>query len=183
MTMLNDWANFYLIVGPSAGALIGLQFVVITLIGDAPLEQRDVQASGAFATPSVVHFTAVLFLSAIVVAPWPDLTAVAVFWGLLGLVGVFYTVIVTRRFVTQTAYKPVFEDYLFHVLLPFAAYIALAASTVLARYHERPALFLVAAAALLLLWVGIHNAWDTVIYHTFVKKAQQKKSDEAGSES
>jgi hypothetical protein len=183
MTMLNEWANFYLIVGPSAGALIGLQFVVITLIGDTPLDQRDAQASGAFATPSVVHFTAVLFLSAIVVAPWPDLTAVAVLWGLLGLVGFFYTVIVTRRFLTQTVYEPVIEDWVFHVLLPFAAYIALAVSTVLAGYHERLALFLVAAAALLLLWVGIHNAWDTVIYHTFVKKSKQSKTDEAGSES
>ena len=39
-----------------------------------------------------------------------------------------YTVIVARRLRVQTTYKPVFEDWLFHVLLPFSAYAALAVS-------------------------------------------------------
>ncbi|HEY1786941.1 MAG TPA: hypothetical protein VGJ73_02235 [Verrucomicrobiae bacterium] len=69
MPTLSEWANFYVIVGSSAGALIGLQFVVITLIADAPVGQAEAQASGAFATPAVVHFGIVLFLSAIVSAP------------------------------------------------------------------------------------------------------------------
>jgi uncharacterized membrane protein HdeD (DUF308 family) len=33
--------------------------------------------------------------------------------------------------------------------------------------------FVVGAAALLLLFIGIHNAWDTVIWHVFVRKRQQ----------
>ena len=37
MNVLAGWENFYVIVGSSAGALIGLQFVVITLIADMPL--------------------------------------------------------------------------------------------------------------------------------------------------
>ena len=85
MTALAGWENFYVIVGSSAGALIGLQFVVITLIADAPNVRADAQAGDAFSTPSVVHFGAVLFLSAIASAPWGGLTPVAVFWGLLGL--------------------------------------------------------------------------------------------------
>jgi hypothetical protein len=32
MTAIAGWENFYVIVGSSAGALIGLQFVVITLL-------------------------------------------------------------------------------------------------------------------------------------------------------
>ena len=32
MTALAGWENFYVIVGSSAGALIGLQFVVVALI-------------------------------------------------------------------------------------------------------------------------------------------------------
>ena len=35
MSLLAAWQNFYVIVGSSAGALIGLQFVVITLIADS----------------------------------------------------------------------------------------------------------------------------------------------------
>ncbi|HEX3624083.1 MAG TPA: hypothetical protein VH280_01520 [Verrucomicrobiae bacterium] len=179
MPTLSEWANFYVIVGSSAGALIGLQFVVITLIADMPIGQSEVQASNAFATPSVVHFAMVLFLSAIVAAPWNHLAPVAVIWGLLGLSGLVYSFIVVRRMRTQGAYKPVFEDWLFHALLPLAAYAALAGSAFLAGSHERIALFLVAAAVLVLLFIGIHNAWDTVTYHTFVRKPKDQKTDEA----
>jgi hypothetical protein len=63
--------------------------------------------------------------------------------------------------------------WLYHALLPFAAYAALGASACVAHSHARPALFLVAAAALLLLFIGIHNAWDTVTYHVFVRKRDQ----------
>jgi hypothetical protein len=177
MNPLAGWENFYVIVGSSAGALIGLQFVVITLIADLPSARADAQASGAFSTPSVVHFGVVLFLSAIVCAPWAGLTPVAVLWGLLGLFGIAYSVIVTRRLRTQTAYKPVLEDWLFHALLPLAAYVALTVSACAAQSHARMALFIVAAAALLLLFIGIHNAWDAVTYHVFVRRREQRDND------
>ncbi len=176
MNPLAGWENFYVIVGSSAGALIGLQFVVITLIADTPVARADAQASGAFSTPSVVHFGVVLFLSAIVSAPWGSLLPVAVLWGLLGLCGIPYSLIVARRLRTQTAYKPVSEDWLFHALLPLAAYLALATSACATRSHAREALFAVATAAPLLLFTGIHNAWDAVIYHVFVKRREQRET-------
>jgi len=77
----------------------------------------------------------------------------------------------------QTAYRPVFYDWLFHVLLPFAAYAMLAGSAFAAHSHTRPALFLVGAAALLLLFVGIHNAWEAVTYHVFVRRRGQRKAE------
>src|SRR5439155_19641977 len=77
MTAFEGWENFYVIVGSSAGALIGLQFVVITLIADLPIARDGGQAGDAFATPSVVHFGAVLLLSANVSAPGNGIGAVA----------------------------------------------------------------------------------------------------------
>jgi hypothetical protein len=38
MLPLNGWENFYVIVGSSAGALIRLQFVVLTLISRRPIK-------------------------------------------------------------------------------------------------------------------------------------------------
>ena len=172
MTVLEGWENFYVIVGSSAGALIGLQFVVITLIAERPA-LRTAEASAAFATPSVVHFGVVLLLSAIASAPWKEIIIVSFLWGLVGICGVVYVVVVARRMRVQSAYQPVFEDWLFHVLLPFAAYAVLAISAYAARSHARPALFLVGAAALLLLFIGIHNAWDAVTYHVFVRSRQE----------
>ena len=90
MTALTEWGNFYVIVGSSAGALIGLQFVVITLIADRPNAHADAQASDAFSTPSVVHFGVVLLLSAVVSAPWYGIRRVALLWGLVGLGAIVY---------------------------------------------------------------------------------------------
>ena len=173
MTVLDGWENFYVIVGSSAGALIGLQFVVMTLIAAKPIARVDNLAGGAFARPSVVHFGVVLLLSAIASAPWKEIITVAVLWGLVGLCGVVYVAVVARRMRVQSAYQPVFEDWLFHVLLPFAAYAVLAISAYAGHSHARPALFLVGAAALLLLFIGIHNAWDAVTYHVFVRSRQE----------
>ena len=174
MPALTAWENFYVIVGSSAGALIGLQFVVITLIADLPNIREGELASSAFATPTIVHFGAVLLLSLVLSAPWHAIGAVAVLWGLLGLIGVVYAVVVARRMRRQTAYQPEFEDWLFHVLLPFAAYVVLAASAYAARSHVGGALFGVAAAVSLLLFIGIHNAWDSVTYHVFVRRAKHE---------
>jgi hypothetical protein len=170
MSELAEWNSFYVIVGSSAGALIGLQFVVIALIANLPIARGASQAGAAFTTPSVVHFGVVLLLSAVASAPWHGIAAVAALWGLTGLGGVVYAALVARRLRTQTVYQPVFEDWLFHVLLPIAAYAMLVGSAYAAHSHAQPALFMVGAAALLLLFIGIHNAWDTVTYHVFVKK-------------
>ena len=173
MTVLSGWANFYVIVGSSAGALIGLQFVVMSLIANMPAVRANAQAGYAFSTPTVIHFGAALLLSAILNAPWQAISTAAVLWGIVGLGGLVYAVITTRRMRVQTAYRPEFEDWLFHVLLPLAAYITLAGSAYAARFNVRAALFAVGAATLLLLFIGIHNAWDAVTYHVFVKKHEQ----------
>src|SRR4051812_45221165 len=125
MSPLNGWENFYVIVGSSAGALMGLQFVVMTLIADMPLIGTDALAGNSFSTPTVVHFGVVLLLSAIATAPWSGIGFIAFLWGALGVSGIVYGAIVARRIQTQTTYQPVFEDRLFHVLLPYLAYAML----------------------------------------------------------
>jgi hypothetical protein len=173
MTALTGWQNFYVIVGSSAGALIGLQFVVLSLIAQRPTLRADAEAGSAFATPNIVHFGAVLALSGILSAPWDEIGCAAALWGLGGVGGVVYSAVVIRRMRTQNAYQPQFEDWLFHVVLPLAAYLILGGSAFAARSHLRVALFGVGAAALVLLFVGIHNAWDAVTYHVFTRKHGQ----------
>jgi hypothetical protein len=54
MTALGGWENFYVIVGSAAGALIGLQFVVVTLAADRPhyVRRRLVPFRGTRSDPS-----------------------------------------------------------------------------------------------------------------------------------
>jgi hypothetical protein len=168
MTTLAAWQNFYVIVGSSAGALIGLQFVVLSLISSRPAGRTNAQAGQAFATPTIVHFATVLVLAALMSAPWHGIEGVTVLWGAGGAGGLGYTIVVIRRMRRQTAYKPEFEDWLFHVVLPLLAYLILVVSAFGAGFYLHEALFGVGASVLLLLLVGIHNAWDGVTYHVFV---------------
>ena len=169
MSELAEWDSFYVIVGSGAGALIGLQFVVMTLIAERPA-LRVAEAGAAFATPTIVHFGATLLLSVVLRAPWHAIAPAAGLWGLAGLTGAAYVLVVYRRMRAQTSYRPELEDWLFHVLLPLFAYLVLAVSALTARSRMREALFGVGAAAVLLLFVGIHNAWDAVAYHVFVQR-------------
>ncbi len=176
MSPLNGWENFYVIVGSSAGALIGLQFVVMTLIADRRGLSSE-EAGAAFATPSVVHFGVALLLSAIASAPWDGMTAPSICWIIVGVCGISYIVVVFRRMSAQTTYRPVFEDWLFHILLPFTAYIILTVSALITFSEARGILFLIAAAALLLLFIGIHNAWDAITYHVLVRRGEADKEE------
>ena len=173
MSELAGWDSFYVIVGSAAGALIGLQFVVITLIAERP--PRDAAKAGAaFATPTIAHFGATLLLSALLRAPWRTITTAAILWGLVGLAGVLYSLVVARRMRAQTAYRPVLQDWLFYVLLPLLAYALLAGSAYAADSHPRGALFCVGVSALLLLFIGISNSWDAVTYHVLVRATRQR---------
>ena len=170
VTALARWQTFYEIIGSSAGALIGLQFVAMSLITNAQAPQPDAEAGHAFATPTIVHFGAVLGLAGILAAPWDNIDALGAVLGAAGLAGMLYAVLIARRMRKQKAYHPELEDWMFHLLLPFAAYLALAVSAYAAHSYLHEALFAVGAAALGLLFVGIHNVWDAVTYHIFSRK-------------
>ena len=117
--------------------------MVITLLADMPIAGGQEPAGRAFATPTIVHFRAALLLSAILNAPWHGVAGAAVVWGLLGLSGLVYEVIVVRRMRIQIPSTPEFEGWLFHVLPPFPAYATLAGSAYAAlAMRTRPCLVL-----------------------------------------
>ena len=159
------WETFYVIVGSSGAALTGLQFVVITL--GAEKRAGNSGTTRAFGTPTVVHFCAVLLLAAILSAPWPAVFGAAVALAGCGIAGVIYVVIVISHTRRQTRYQPVLEDWLFHCVFPLMAYSTLVVAAAILPRIPTPSLFAIAAASLLLLFTGIHNAWDAVIYIAF----------------
>src|SRR6266849_3028639 len=127
---LATWQNFYVIIGSAAAALTGLMFVVITLIAGVR-QRRSSESVGAFGTPTVVHFCLALLVAAILSAPWQALWNAGLLLGLCGLGGVTYVVIVARRTRRQTAYQPVLEDWLWHVVFPLVSYTALVVAAIL----------------------------------------------------
>ncbi|HEY2381236.1 MAG TPA: hypothetical protein VGK48_08635 [Terriglobia bacterium] len=160
---LAEWKTFYGIVGTAAASLTGLQFVVIALVAQVRTRSSGHEIA-AFGSPNVVHFCAALFLSAALSAPWHSFRTARLPLIACGFIGVVYAVVVAWRARRQTGYKPVFEDWLWHVALPMLAYAALLVAGALLSRFTLSSLFAIAATALLLVYIGIHNAWDTVVY-------------------
>jgi hypothetical protein len=174
---LAAWESFYVIVGSSAAALTGLQFVVITLV--AEFRRGGTAEIAAFGTPTVVHFCAALLVSATLSAPWPSMNGAHLAMLAIGVLGIGYTGLVLLRARRQRGYTPVLEDWIWHTILPAVAYGALIVASALMGGGVEVALFLVAAATLLLLFVGIHNAWDTVTYVAIDLPSREKRAKAA----
>jgi hypothetical protein len=163
METLHGWESFYVIIGSSAAALTGLQFVVIVLGAESGMPSPD-NVTRAFGTPTIVHFCAVLLNAAILSAPWHGVSGAATAIATFGLAGIAYTLLVLRHARRQTVYKPVLEDWAWHIVLPLFAYAGLFMSGLLMTHDADHLLFVIGASSLLLLFVGIHNAWDSVTY-------------------
>lgn len=175
---LPAWQNFYLIIGPSATALIGIQFLVITLIASTH-RPATADSVSAFGTPTVVHLVSTLVVSALMIVPWPSRSPASIalaLCGLGGLGGLGYGALVIRRACRQTFYMPDREDWFWYALLPCAVYAMLLVSAFRLHAAAPHALFITSAATLGLLLIGIHNAWDSVT-HIAIQRPDQDAGD------
>src|ERR1700730_539985 len=158
-SLLAGWENFYVITGSSAGGLTGITFVVIALIRDV----QRVRLTGlrAFMTPTIVHFGGVLTLAAYLSMPHQGVMSLSVGVGVAGLVGLIYGGVIAANLRRQgSVYIPVHEDWIWNVALPALVYGGLLVMAFLVWRKPVQALYGVAAACLLLLFIGIRNAWD-----------------------
>src|SRR5258706_8300564 len=92
VSLLAGWESFYVITGTAVATLTGLQFVVITL--GAQMNRGTAETNRAFGTPTIVHFCTVLFIAAVLSAPWPSLVGVAFVLGLYGIAGLVYAAVI-----------------------------------------------------------------------------------------
>jgi len=161
--LLGEWESFYIIVGSCAGALTGLQFVVIALVADSRHRATSPEIA-AFGTPTVLHFCAALLVSALLSAPWTWFGGAQVALALCGIGGILYTGIVIRRARQTQGYRPELEDWIWHALLPLLAYLTMLIGAIVLSSYPEPGLSLTGAASLGLVFIGIHNAWDTIVY-------------------
>ena len=178
VSLLPTWGTFYGIIGSAAATLTGLMFVVVTLIAGNKVTQGG-DGIAAFGTPNVVHFCVALFIAVVLDAPWRTLAQpgllLLLLLGFSGLGGVIYVMVVAQRARRQTDYKPVLEDWLWHTIFPFVSYLALIVAALLLLDDPPLALFIIAAVTILLLFIGIHNAWDTLTYMV-IERSRSKEN-------
>lgn len=178
---LADWQAFYTLVGSSAGALTGLTFVVITISAergeDTGSATTRLTGTQVFITPTAVHFSAALWLSALLCIPGQTAATLGALLAATGVAGLIYCATLVRQMVgfSSAAYKPFSSDWIWNAVLPVLAYLALAVTAVDLQYKAVLSLYAVSAAVLLLLFIGIHNAWDVVVWMTTERHAHRER--------
>jgi len=161
--MFEGWENFFLMAGSAAAVLIGLIFVVISLMHDRP---RDSVLAGSklYMGPIVLSVSFVLALSAAALIPgmtpheFAAVTAVVAVWGLAR--GVNSTLGIARL-------KEVhWTDVWFYGVIPVVTYLAIGAIAValwMGWWWGEKALAAVITLGLLL---AIRNEWDLITWIT-----------------
>jgi hypothetical protein len=166
---LAGWDNFYVIAGSSAAGLTGLTFVVITLAADA--HRVSVSGLRTFVTPTIVHFGAVLALAAFLSMPGQNVLSLSLGFGVMGVAGLSYVAVIIagiRRLAAD--YVPVRDDWIWNAILPAMVYGTLVATAGLVWWRPQQSLYGAAAAVVVLMIIGIHNAWDIAIWNSIRKQ-------------
>lgn len=177
--VLASWQNFYVILGSSAGALTGLQFVVMTLVTQAG-KVRDIRDIHAFGTPTVIHFCTALLISAVMTAPWQMLASAGVCLGACGVAGVAYSLRIIWH-AREATYEPDREDWIWYIAVPLLGHLTLAGASVLIWLNVPWSPEIVAVDTLVFLFVGVRNAWDTVTYIA-VERGKQLSNEKTKEE-
>jgi hypothetical protein len=159
---LHDWREFYVLLGTSSAALVALLFVAIS-IGVGFFTHRNQAGTRTFTSPVIVHFSAILFISAIALAPaHGPVTLVALIAA--GVAGAVVSAVTTWHVFDFIGDKLVESiDQYAYGFVPLAAYCGIVASGVLLAMHWEWAPELLAACMLLHMMVNIRNAWDLML--------------------
>ena len=143
---------------------MGLMFVVISMIMGTARERRSPEGISIFTTPTVVHFGAAIIVAGDMLAPWHSARNACAIAALLAVCGVAYMARVIGRTHKMIDYDADLEDRLWYNIFPFVAYGTVAAGSFLALASAGAGLFIVAAGVVMLMFVGIRNAWDIVTF-------------------
>lgn len=178
--MFRGWEYFYSMVGQAAATLIGLMFVIVTLaatlFGKLRRERID-SAVKVYLTPTLVHFGAALLVALIALIPEESSKPVLVGLAVCGLAGLAY-VAVTGIGISSSR-QPLLDPsdrsaHAAYVPVPAIAYLLIVVSSVLALAGRPFPRLAVGVAAVILLGVGIRNAWGMAL---FVTRTGLGKSD------
>jgi hypothetical protein len=175
--LLTRWQNFYVIMGTAAATLTGLTFVAATLIAGIESQVTTLNAgNAAYNTPTIVLFGSVLVLAGIMSAPWDTFSSVGWALGLFGAGLVIYFIIVMQRMRRMPNYQTTVSDWLWYLALPLGAYLALVVAALMLPTNPNVGLYIIGTATIVLLFLGIHNAWDLVIFLAIERSHSQNKA-------
>ena len=168
--MFVGWGEFYSMVGQAAATLIGLMFVIVTLgaaLGGVLRRKASESAVPLLVTPTLVHFGAILFIATVALVPQGSDVAVLIALLACGLAGLAYVAIVGSRIFSGRSALMDPSDIGAHVAyvpVPAIAYLLIVVSSITALAGWGHSSLAVGAGVVLLLAVGIRNAWGMALF-------------------
>ncbi len=165
-TALHDWQSFYALIGEASATLTGLMFVAVSL-GARILDDNAQPKIRTFLTPTVIYFSLVLLLAALMNVPTQTRPALAGELGGVGLVGAAYALShIGRLRDFSRAGLLAAQNWAWHCGLPLLAALSLLASAAALEIRAplSSAFNLAAFGGGLLVMVGLHNAWNATLY-------------------
>jgi modulator of FtsH protease len=157
------WHDFYVMVGGGSAALTGLLFVIVSL-GPHVVAGREKEGVRAFISPVAAHFTFVLVISALMLAPEVPLPILGGALVAGGLGGTAFTVWSGAHRRWRASGQLPFLDWIWFVSLPHACFAMMIVSGAALAMGQDEGLYGIAFTLILLVVTGIRNAWDLVLW-------------------
>jgi hypothetical protein len=157
---MGDWDGFYALTGGTAGVLIGLIFVVITL-GMEHAKEGDTVRTRLFVTPILVYFASLLITSLTMIPPLSDVIR-ALALGVIGCAGLGYTI--NLALLLRRLAAPEEIEALWDMVLPIASYSLLVFSAAAWALKAPFADLSGAAAVVVLLIVALRKSWVVTLF-------------------
>lgn len=161
---LIQWHDFYALIGTASVTLVGLMFVAASI--GAGVFTREHQAGiRSFLSPRVVHFSEVLVICLLATIPTQTWLSLGVLQTGAGAIGLAYSGWTWRRMMKHGIIASIdVADRLWYALLPIVAYLLVTAAGVSLLRQSQRSFDILALALILLLLLGIRNAWDMTVW-------------------
>jgi hypothetical protein len=159
-----QWHEFFALIGTAAATLVGLLFVAAS-IGAGVFTRSHQAGIRSFLSPTVVHFTAVLIMCLIGTAPSQTPLSLGILLMCAGAIGGAYSSWIWRR-MRVYGITPQIDvvDRLWYTFLPMAVYLLIVGAGLRLTWDDGDSLELLALGMVMLLVIGIRNAWDMTVW-------------------
>jgi hypothetical protein len=162
--ILSPWREFYTLLGAASATMIGLLFVAAT-VGAGVFSADRSAPLRMFLSASVVHFSGILAVCLIVVAPLHSEIVLGALIAAGGLFGLAYYAVTWRDTVRDGLNKAIdLEDRIWYAALPVVSYLFEATCGVVLAVRVDLGCVALAVSMGFLLVVGLHNAWDITLW-------------------